>query len=207
MRENPLAVIAGNADVVMRLPSQVVWRALDEILRVRLHPGMIEPRVVGHKVEHQPQAALPETLTEAGQRGIAAKVGVHRVAGDREARTSDVFLTQVRQRFLKLTLPAGIAARHLLPCEARLPHAEQPHPIKAQLGQMIQLGVGDVVQGGPAAQPGRQFGQPDAGVDLIEQRKSRAGQGGYPCEDGEVCNSPSIIIRPAWSRSAKRKMS
>ena len=79
-----------------------------------LDPGMIEPHVIGHKIEHQPQAALAEPLAQAGQRRIAAKISVYRIAGDRETGTGDVFLAQVRQCLLKFPAPLGIAARDLL---------------------------------------------------------------------------------------------
>ena len=38
-----------------------------------LDPGMIQARVIGDEVEHQPQAALPEPLAQPGQRGVAAE--------------------------------------------------------------------------------------------------------------------------------------
>ena len=46
----------------------------DVVLGVVLDPGVIQARVVGDEVEHQPQAALPEPLAQAGQRRVAAEV-------------------------------------------------------------------------------------------------------------------------------------
>jgi hypothetical protein len=39
---------------------------------VVLDPGVVRAGVVGHDVEHQPQAALAEPLAQAGQGGVAA---------------------------------------------------------------------------------------------------------------------------------------
>ena len=46
----------------------------DVILGMILDPGMIQPRVVGDEVEHQPQAALAEPLAQPGQGRVAAEV-------------------------------------------------------------------------------------------------------------------------------------
>ena len=133
-------------------------------------PGMIEPHVIGHEIEHQSQAALAEPLAQPGQCGVAAEILVHRVAGDRETGAGDVLLAQVRQRLLELAAPLGIRARDLLRRRAGLPDAEEPDPVETHLGQAIQLGVGNIIQRGGAAQLLGQFRQPDARVDLIEQR-------------------------------------
>ena len=49
------------------------------MLRMIFDPGMIESHVIGDEVKHEPQAALPEPLTQPGESGIPAKVGVHSV--------------------------------------------------------------------------------------------------------------------------------
>jgi hypothetical protein len=71
--------------------------------------------VVGDEVEHQPQAPRPEALAQPGQRRIFSEIGMHGVAGDREAGSGDVLLAQVRQRLLELSPPLAIGARHPLP--------------------------------------------------------------------------------------------
>ena len=96
-------------------------------------PRMTEPHVIGHEVEHELQASLAEPLAQAGQRGVPAKILMHRVTGDGEAGTGDVFLAQVRQRFLELAAPLGIAARDLLRTGAGLPDAEEPYPVETHL--------------------------------------------------------------------------
>ena len=76
--------------------------------------GMPEAHVVGHEIEHQPQAALVETMAEPGQRGVAAQLLVDRVAGDREAGAADVVVGQVRQAFPENSLRhSGLRARDL----------------------------------------------------------------------------------------------
>ena len=156
--------------VVLRRPRQVELGPGDVVLGVVLHPGVIQAGVVGDEVEHQPQAARAEPLAQPGQRRVAAEVGMHGVAGDREAGAGDVLLAQVRQRLLELLPPLAIGARHPLPGRPGLPHAQEPDPVEPHLGQAVQLGVRHVVQRGRPAQRSGQLRQPDARVDLIERR-------------------------------------
>ena len=73
-------------------------------------PGMIEPHVIGHEVEHELQAALAEPFAKSGQRSIASEILMDRVAGDRKSGTGNVFFAQVRQRLLEFAAPLGVAA-------------------------------------------------------------------------------------------------
>ena len=75
-----------------------------------------------------------------------------RVAGDREARASDVFLAQIRERLLEFAAPLGIVPRDLLCTRTGLPDAQEPDPVETHLGQAIQFGVRDIVQRGRPAQ-------------------------------------------------------
>ena len=153
--QDQIAPLAFDPGVVLRSAGQVVFGALNEIVGMIFDPGMIEPHVIGHEVEHELQAALAEPLAQAGQGRVAAEILMHRVAGDREARAGDVFLAQVRERLLEFAPPLGIGARDLLRTRAGLPDAEEPDPVETQLGQAIQFGVRDVVQRGRPAQASR----------------------------------------------------
>ena len=99
---------------------------------------------------------------------------MYRVTGDGKPRAGNVVLAQVRQRVLKFAPPFGIGARDSLRPQAGLPHAEEPDPIQTHLDQTIQFGVRNIIQRGGAAQFLGQFRQPDASVDLIERRTTRA---------------------------------
>ena len=107
-RRSPL--LALDPGVVLRRPGQVLFGAGDVIFGVLLDPGVIQAGVIGDKIEHQPQATLPEPLAQAGQSGIAAQILMHRVAGDGETGSGDVLFAQVRQRLLELPAPLGVAA-------------------------------------------------------------------------------------------------
>src|SRR5262245_58589174 len=93
-------------------------------------PRMIQTGMVRHKVEHQLETALLEPFAQSSQGFIAAERLMNRVTGDGEARTGDVILAQVGQRFLKLAPPLGVVPRDALSDEAGLPDAEQPDPIQ-----------------------------------------------------------------------------
>ena len=116
---------------------------------------MIQAGVVGNEIEQQAQTTSTKTLAQAGERRIAAQIGMHRVAGDRETGAGDVFLSQVRQGFVKFPAPLGVGAGHSLPCQTGLPDAQEPDPVESLLGQAIQRRIGNVVQGrGTAQRPG-----------------------------------------------------
>jgi hypothetical protein len=135
-----------------------------------LHPWMIQGGVIGHEIQHLPEAPRPEAIAQAGQRLVAPEVGMHGVTGDREAGAGDVLVAQVRQCLLELSAPLWIGARHALTRRSRAPDTQEPEPVEAHLADAIELGIRDVVQRGrPAQRPG-QLGQPDARIDLIERR-------------------------------------
>ncbi len=56
MGEQQIAALAFDPGVVLRCAGQVNFGAPDEIVRMILDPGVIEPHVIGHEVEHEPQA-------------------------------------------------------------------------------------------------------------------------------------------------------
>ena len=145
--QQQVARLAFDPGVVVRLAGQIEFGARDIILRMILHPRMIEAGVVGNEVQHQPHAAPAEPVAQPSQRRIAPEVFVNRVAGDREAGAADVVVAQVRQASPRIPCAMPALARET-PASGRagLPHAEHPNPIKALLGESIQLGVGDVVE-------------------------------------------------------------
>ena len=173
MGEQQVAPRPLHARVVLWRSRQIRFCPGDVVLGVVLHPGVIQAGVVGDEVEHQPQAPCPEPLAQAGQRRISSEVGMHGVAGDREAGSGDVLLAQVRQRLLELSAPLAIGARHPLPGRPGAPHAQEPDPVEPHPGRAVQLGVRQVIQRGPAAQRPGQLRQPDARIDLIERGKKR----------------------------------
>ena len=135
-----------------------------------LDPGVIERRVVGDEVEHQLQAAVPEPVAEPGEGLVAAQGGMRRIAGDREPGARDILVAQVGQRRLELPPPFGVGPGDLLPGLAGPPDAQEPDPVETHLGQAVEFGVRDVIQGRRPAQLAGQFRQPDAGIDLVERR-------------------------------------
>ena len=117
--EDQIAPLAFDSGIVLRSAGQVEFGALNEIVGMIFDPGMIEPHVIGHEVEHELQAALAEPLAQAGQSSVTPEILMDRVAGDREAGAGDVFLAQIRERLLELAAPLGIVPRDLLRTRAR----------------------------------------------------------------------------------------
>src|SRR5262249_41844736 len=126
-----VAVFSLHPGVILRCASEVEFGPADEVLGMVLHPRVAEAHVVGHEIEHEPQAALPQPLTQPGERGVASEACVDRVAGDGEAGAWNVVVAQVGERLLEFLAPFGIAARHPLGLWASLPDAEEPDPVEA----------------------------------------------------------------------------
>ena len=141
-----------------------------------LDPGMIERRVVGDEVEHQPQPALSQPLAQAGQRGIAAQIAMHGVAGDGETGAGDVFLAQVGQRLLRIRVRHSGLLREIAcaagPVCQTLSSQTQSKPISARRSSSAS-GMSSSVARRPSVCG--QLGQPDAGIDLVERQDSEVG--------------------------------
>ena len=60
MSEEQVAALALDPDVVLRSAGQVEFGAFDEVVGMVFDPGMIEPHVIRHKIEHEPKSALAE---------------------------------------------------------------------------------------------------------------------------------------------------
>ena len=178
-----------HAAVVLRCASQVALAAMDKVVRMLVDPRVIRRHVVRNEVEHQLQSALLQPLSQACQRRSATQIAMDGVALDGEPGAGDVFVLQVRQRFGELATPLGIRARDRLRRRAGLPHAQEPDPVEAQLGQAVQLGVRNVIQRRALAQSAGQLGQPDAGVDLVQRRVAWIGH-------VRLLNSFSPVLRP-----------
>src|SRR5262249_251042 len=101
---------------------------------------------------------------------IPTQESMHRVAGDGETGSRNIFFTQVRQRFLEFPTPLVVAARHSLARLTCLPNAQHPNPVKPHLAQAVQFSLPNVIEGGSPTQGPRQLGQPDTSVDLIKRR-------------------------------------
>ena len=113
MGQDPRSLLRLGPPVIAGGGRQVGLAALDVEIGMGPDPGMIERRVVGHEVEHQPQAALGEPGAEARERRRPAQRFIDLVAGDGEARSRDIVFGQIGQRRLELGAPRGrVAARH-----------------------------------------------------------------------------------------------
>jgi hypothetical protein len=58
MRKNKITRAAFDPCVVLRLPHEVELRCPNVVLGMRLHPGVVEARVVRNKIKHQLQTAI-----------------------------------------------------------------------------------------------------------------------------------------------------
>ena len=96
VREDPVARGAGDPREVRRRQGEVLLRAADEVLGVLVDPGMVQGHVIGHEVEHQPEAARPQPLAEPGEGRVASQGVRHGVPGDGESGAGDVVLRASR---------------------------------------------------------------------------------------------------------------
>ena len=113
---------------------------------MRVDPVVIRRHVIRHEVEHQLQSALLQALSQAAERLGAAQIAMNRVAPDSEPGAGDVVVREIRQRIGEFAAPSGMRARNCLGRRAGLPHAQQPDPVEAQLGEAIQFGIRNIVE-------------------------------------------------------------
>ena len=71
-------------EVILRFAPQLLKRALDEILRVRLEPWVIEPHVVRHKVLHEFDSTGAQAFAQGCERIQATKLIGYLVGSDSE---------------------------------------------------------------------------------------------------------------------------
>src|SRR5271165_1792161 len=135
---------------------------------MRLDPGMVQRRVVGHKVQKQAHAPLMNPVAETLYSGGTAEVRADDVARRRKAGTGDVLRLKVRKDFPKLGLPFAMLKRDFSPGGSRLPHAEKPEPVEALVREPIQLIVGKVVERCLPSQDLGKICQRSPRVDLVE---------------------------------------
>ena len=64
--QQQIAPLALDPGVVLRRAGQVEFRAGDVILGMVLDPGMIQSRVIGNEVQHQPAGRVCGAVREAG---------------------------------------------------------------------------------------------------------------------------------------------
>ena len=147
MGQDARTLVGLDPTIVFRRAGESLLAALDVEIGMRLGPRMIERGVIWHEIEHEPQTARGEPGTERGQRRLAAQRLVDLIGADREARSADVVLRQIRQRRPELGLPGGIAARYGPAGRARLPHAQEPDPVEAAASDVVQGGVIDSRRG------------------------------------------------------------
>ncbi len=108
--EHLMPALRLHATVVLRRASEVALAAMDEVVGMLVDPRVIRRHVVRDEVEHQLQSALLQPLSQAGECRRAAQIAMDGVALDGESGAGDVFVAQIRQRFLKLVAPSGVAA-------------------------------------------------------------------------------------------------
>ena len=177
VRKNPVAGRGLETPVVLRFGRQLLLTALDEELRMRADPVVIGCHVVRNEVEHEPQAARAHPLAQTGQRLVAAEVGVDAVVADGEGGPGDVGVAEIRENPVVFGDPIRIRRRHPARSLAGLPDAEKPDEVEPVARELVQLGVGHVVQRRGTGERLAQFGQPDARIDLEKRGVARRGHG------------------------------
>src|SRR4051812_226228 len=183
--------------VVPRFPAQILVRALDEILRIALHPGMIRRDMVRHKIQNETKLALGQASSQAGQRRVVAEILVHRVGLDREWRTANVLVGHVRQAMLAGRAQGRLSARDLAPNLARLPDSEEPNPIETFRCDPIQQFVWNIIQRRGPANLNSPFLEENPCVDLIKKWVSHKILVNQTLLSS--CPCKQTILTPSWT--------
>ena len=142
-----------------------------------LDPAVIGRHVVRDEIEDEAEAALAQSLPKTGERLVAAEVGVNVVVADGEGGPGNVGVPEVWENAVILGHPLRVRRRHPTRGLAGLPDAEEPDEVEPVARELVQLGVGHVVQRRGPAERLAQFRQPDARVDLEERGIAGRGHG------------------------------
>jgi len=92
-------------------------------------------------------------------------------------------------RLLKFFMPICVGSRDKLTGRAGLPDTQQPDPVEAHLGPVVNLVVGEMTQGCRSAQLEGRLRQPNARVDLVKRGITRAGHDVCPVTSTEAAES------------------
>ena len=196
MSQDPGAFHRGEMDVVTGLGLEIGLASFDEEVGPGIQPGMIDGDVVGHEIEHQPDALSRQAIAKVRQRRFTAQIGAHLVAPDGKAGPANIFGCEIRNQRRRLVHQPGIRPGQLRPDLTALPNAEQPHPLEAALRQLINSRLRHVGQRGGPAVPHSSLPQPHPGVDLIEQGMiGELGHSISPIDDSRA-EGPGQVLLP-----------
>src|SRR5437870_12332696 len=106
------------------------------------HPRVIQSRMVRHKIEQEPQPPSPQLSPQPGQGPAAAEFRRYGVFPDREGRTADIGLLEVRQNGSVFLTPFWLVERNRSAFFSGLPHTEQPNPIETEVCNLIECRIG-----------------------------------------------------------------
>ena len=136
-----------DADVVVRLAREVLLAARDVELGMLAGPRVVERGVVGHEVQHQPEPAAARAAC-GGARARAARrsrgARRNRVTANGEPHTSSAVKSGSSSRYSGCH--SGRRRETCAPGRAGLPDAEQPDPVEPVVGDLVERGVGHVVE-------------------------------------------------------------
>ena len=91
--KDPFATLTLDPSVILRSVGKVLFRPLNEIVGMFFDPGMAEPYMIGHEVQHQLETTLAEPLAQSRQRCVTAEFLMDGVTRDGKAGARNVFLT------------------------------------------------------------------------------------------------------------------
>src|SRR3989442_760622 len=81
------------------------WRSVNEILRMRFDPRVIQGHVIGNKIEQKSQPMLLKALTKLRQGIGCAEIRVQTISPNGKGRPTDIGIGKIRQRCLVLFSP------------------------------------------------------------------------------------------------------
>ncbi|MCU0573683.1 MAG: hypothetical protein MUC41_11905 [Syntrophobacteraceae bacterium] len=84
MREYPRFLTALQPDIVVRDIGQIFLGPLDIVFGMGLHPVMIQRRVVGHEIEHQPETACGHPVPQPFEGLISAEILINGIGRHRK---------------------------------------------------------------------------------------------------------------------------
>ena len=177
--------------VAVRLPREILLRALDEPVRMLRDPWVIACDVIGHEVEDEGEASRVECGPRRGQAAVAAESLIDVIAAHAVGRRQNIGRRHIRERGSEVVPEVFIGRGNAQSLRTALPHPHEPHRVRTGGRQAIPFRGRHAAERHCRSVTRTELGQPDGGIDLVDDRmrwqRSHAASSRTP-----GCRSPRV---------------
>src|SRR4030042_3062371 len=133
--------------------SHIGFVPLNQTVRARRHPGMIQGKVVGNKVQHEAKAKMIQSGSELHEIPFASQRGVNDIRVDGIRRASNIAFGPSWQGFVILSAQIDVKQSLASGTRTALPYSHEPDQVKSAAVNNLPLFVRDSRQSQLATVP------------------------------------------------------